>query len=237
MAKNGFRGMPGGMNQMMYMADEDPRVDANVVVVQQTLRVIGVVFSVPFLVVKLFGVQVHEVTPLAAESAGFPWPVMLVLCLACTYLAGRIECPTPALIGPIVGTALFSCLYDAPLQPVPDILMHFAQINIGLYMGSMLDKFRMKQATEQVPYAVGATAVMIAASIGVAFLLSKYYGFTIVTAFLAMAPGGIAEMCLAGLSMDEDVSIILTYQIVRMMTMNLTVPFALDKWFGKKVSE
>lgn len=40
-----------------------------------------------------------------------------------------------------------------------------------------------------------------------------------------MAPGGIAEMCLAGMSMGADVSVIVTYQIVRVLLMNLTMPF------------
>ena len=64
-------------------------------------------------------------------------------------------------------------------------------------------------------------------------LLSRYYGIPIVTAFLAMAPGGVAEMCLAGMSMGADVSLILTYQIVRMMLMNLSVPFFLRKYFDE----
>ena len=53
------------------------------------------------------------------------------------------------------------------------------------------------------------------------------------TAFLAMAPGGMTEMCLAGMSMGADVSIILTYQIVRLLMMNLTVPFCLNRYFDE----
>jgi len=64
-------------------------------------------------------------------------------------------------------------------------------------------------------------------------LLSRYYGIPLVTAFLAMAPGGVAEMCLAGMSMGADVSLILTYQIVRMLLMNLTVPFFLNQYFDE----
>ena len=43
--------LPGGLNQMMLMAEEDPRVDANVVVMEQTTRLFGVVISVPSLAV------------------------------------------------------------------------------------------------------------------------------------------------------------------------------------------
>ena len=67
-----------------------------------------------------------------------------------------------------------------------------------------------------------------------AYYLSGIYGFSLITAFLAMAPGGIAEMCLAGMSMDENVSIILTYQLVRMLILNITVPMGLTWYFKDK---
>lgn len=51
-----------------------------------------------------------------------------------------------------------------------------------------------------------------------------------------MAPGGIAEMCLAGMSMGEDVSVILTYQLVRLLFLNICVPLAITAYFKKKVA-
>ena len=77
------------------------------------------------------------------------------------------------------------------------------------------------------------TLLIIGGSIVVAEILVRYYGIPIVTAFLAMAPGGMTEMCLAGMSMGADVSIILTYQIVRLLMMNLTVPFFIHKYFDE----
>lgn len=59
-----------------------------------------------------------------------------------------------------------------------------------------------------VPYILIGTAILIVVSIGMANVLSARYSFSLVTAFLAMAPGGIAEMSLAGMSMGENVSII-----------------------------
>lgn len=65
-------------------------------------------------------------------------------------------------------------------------------------------------------------------------VLSTRYGFSLVTAFLAMAPGGIAEMSLAGMSMGENVSIILTYQLVRVLVINIFIPPLLSCWFKAK---
>ena len=49
-----------------------------------------------------------------------------------------------------------------------------------------------------------------------------------------MAPGGIAEMSLAGMSMGEDVSIILTYQLVPIFAINLLIPPLLKWWFERE---
>ena len=85
-----------------------------------------------------------------------------------------------------------------------------------------------------VPFILVGTAILVAVSIVMAYVLSARYGFSLITAFLAMAPGGIAEMSLAGMSMGENVSVILTYQLVRLMAINICVPPLLKWWFKPK---
>lgn len=71
--------LPGGLNQMMLMADEDPRADANVVVMQQTIRLFGVVISVPFLVIHLLGASVVPQGLLVpvGDNTGLTWLLMI----------------------------------------------------------------------------------------------------------------------------------------------------------------
>ncbi len=73
----------------------------------------------------------------------------------------------------------------------------------------------------------------MAVSVFMANFLAVRYNFSLATAFLALAPGGIAEMALAGMSMGEDVSIILVYQMVRLLAINIFVPPLLKAYFGK----
>ena len=227
--------LPGGLNQMMLMADEDPRVDANVVVVQQTIRLFGVVITVPFLVIHLLGATVASRGLLShpGGNEGLPWLLLFPIAGAGLYLAKKFKVPTAALIGPIMATAIFSVVFHAELQKAPPILMNIAQMNIGLYMGCMLDKERLYRTRILLPYAVIGTLLIIGGSVAMAELLSRYYGIPLVTSFLAMAPGGVAEMCLTGMSMGADVSLILTYQIVRLLMMNLTVPFFINRYFDE----
>ena len=225
--------LPGGLNQMMLLADEDPRVDANVVVMQQTIRLFGVVISVPFLVIHLLGATVVSQGLLVpvGDNTGLTWLLLIPVAGIGSVAAKKLNVPTAALIGPIIATAAFSIICNVNLQKAPPILMNLAQMNIGLYMGCMLDKERLLRTRVLLPYASIGTLLIIGGSIVVAEILVRYYGIPIVTAFLAMAPGGMTEMCLAGMSMGADVSIILTYQIVRLLMMNLTVPFFIHRYF------
>ena len=184
--------LPGGLNQMMLLADEDPRVDANVVLLGATVVPQGLLAPV-------------------GDNTGLTWLVLIPVAGFGFAAAKKLKVPTAALIGPIIATAAFSIICNVNLQKPPPILMNLAQMNIGLYMGCMLDKERLYRTRVLLPYAIIGTLLIIGGSIAVAEILVRYYGIPIVTAFLAMAPGGMTEMCLAGMSMGADVSIILTY--------------------------
>ena len=100
----------------------------------------------------------------------------------------------------------------------------------------ILDAKRIAQTKNVLPFVIGGTALLVVISIGVAHVLSDRYGFSLVTAFLAMAPGGIAEMALAGLSMGEDVATILAYQLVRLLAINILVPPVINMFFKNKTA-
>ena len=206
--------LPGGMTLTMLLCEEDKEVNPNIVMVMQVIRLLGVVISVPFLVICLLDAQV------TGSSVALP-------------NHGGVHLPTPKLLGPILATAAFA-VYTGGVQPVPFWLMAPAQVSIGLYMGMQLDADRIIKTKKMVPFILVGTAILVAVSIVMANVLSARYGFSLITAFLAMAPGGIAEMSLAGMSMGENVSIILTYQLVRLLAINICVPPLLKWWFKPK---
>ena len=229
--------LPGGLTVMMVMSEEDERCDANVVMVMQTLRMFSVVISVPFLAVYGLGAKVMADEQLAKTVAaldGYHWAIFFPLGMVAWYIAKTLHFPAPRLVGPVFGAAIFSCFVH-PVMPIPGPVMGFAQLLIGLVMGSQLDKDRLLNTYKLLPHIFIGSALLIIVSVAVAYHLSYMYGFSLITAFLAMAPGGIAEMCLAGMSMGEDVSIILTYQLTRMIMICFLVPIGI-KWYFKNHS-
>ena len=224
--------LPGGMTMSLLMAEEDKTINPNVVVVMQVIRLFGVIISVPFLTVLLLDAKVIN-SPLGMVAhSGYHWAIFIPLTILGSFIATKLRLPTPVLLGSILATTVFN-IFVGSVQPVPGFLMAPAQLSIGLFMGMILDAKRIAQTKNVLPFVIGGTALLVVISIGVAYVLSDLYGFSLVTAFLAMAPGGIAEMALAGLSMEEDVATILAYQLVRLLAINLLVPPVIEWYFSK----
>ena len=227
--------LPGGMTMSLLMAEEDKSINPNVVVVMQVIRLFGVIVSVPFLTVLLLDAKVIQ-SPLAMVGhAGYHWTIFIPITILGSFIATKLHLPTPVLLGSVLATATFN-IFVGSVQPVPGLLMAPAQLSIGLFMGMILDAKRIAQTKNVLPFVIGGTALLVVISIGVAHVLSDRYGFSLVTAFLAMAPGGIAEMALAGLSMGEDVATILAYQLVRLLAINILVPPVINMFFKNKTA-
>ncbi len=225
--------LPGGMTMSLLMAEEDKRVNPNVVMVMQVVRLFGVIVSVPFLTIWLLDARVIGSSVAMPNHGGYHWLIFIPLAFLGTFVAKKIHLPTPNLLGAVLATAIFSIGVGA-VQPVPGWLMAPAQVSIGLYMGMLMDADRIAKTRNVMPFVLLGTLLLVGISIVVAYALADRYGFSLVTAFLAMAPGGIAEMALAGLSMGEDVSTILAYQLVRLLAINLLVPPVLEMFFKDK---
>lgn len=215
--------LPGGLTMSMLMAEEDDSYNPNIIMVMQVIRLFGVLFTVPILVIMLFDAHAQEAGMLAAGVGHIPWYALLVLSPVGYYVAKALHLPTPRLLGPILAAAVASVL-GGGVQAPPGILLMMTQASIGLFIGTQLEPYRLAKAKCCLPCVFLGVAFMLLISAGMAEFLAGYYHFDIITAFLALAPGGAAEMALAGLSMGADVSIIVAYQLARLVMVNVTVP-------------
>ena len=115
-------------------------------------------------------------------------------------------------------------MYYHPVGALPTPLLWAAQICVGISMGMMMDWLRIWKAKRLLPAIIVGTVLLIGASYFAATMINNWYGVDIITGFLAMAPGGISEMNIAGLSMGADVAIILAYQLLRVFAISWTIP-------------
>jgi hypothetical protein len=223
--------VPGGFSQMVLMSEEISDADVSVVSFMHTVRLISVIFIVPYLATQAAdGLSIATTSAVASSRAIFVWtpiPAMAIPILGFALLAAliceRLSCPTPFLMGPIIGAAIVS-LSGVPCPPLPSWLTILCQIAVGAYMGVKIELANLGNWRILLTYTMLGVVAVIAASLGAGFILSHYYGYSNVTSFLSMAPGGIAEMSVTGIALNADLSVIASYQLFRLFFILLLTP-------------
>jgi uncharacterized protein len=228
--------IPGGLSQMVVLGEETEGVDLTVVTIIQVIRLISVIIVVPFLVFS----------PLLYGSAGgggvvsgsghaftnFDWKIILYLVVAwgAAEFAHRFRFPTPFLIGPIIGIgALMVFNFQIPILPGP--LLMLSQVFLGIYFSFMMDIKNAKNLTKFISISVVTTLFLLLFSMGLSILLMYWHDIPFLSAFISMAPGGMAEMALVGQAVHAELSIITAYHLFRILFILFVVPFALRKVF------
>jgi hypothetical protein len=229
--------VPGGFSQMVLMSEEIEDADVSVVSFMHTIRLLSVVFIVPYLATQAVGGFVPSgVTTDATANAMISWtpipgsafPVLIVALIA-ALLGNKINLPTPFLMGPILAGATLS-LAGVSCPSLPVWLTILCQIAVGAYMGVKIELASLSNWRILTAFTLLGVVAVIAASLGIAFMLSNYYGYSNVTTFLSMAPGGIAEMSVTGIALGADLSVIASYQIFRLFFILLLTPLLFRRW-------
>jgi membrane AbrB-like protein len=224
--------IPGGQVQMVVLAAEIPGADAGVVTVIQALRMLAVVFTVPFLTIHGLGpTGPAAAPPQAAVAAAGPADVLafVAVVLAGAWLARRIHLPTPYLLGPVLATIPL-VVYGLPAPAVPQPLLIAAQICVGAYMGTTIDFATLGDWRKILLLTFTTVIVLLLASLLAGYALAFAIPADLVTAFLSAAPGGMAEMCLTALVLGGDVSVVTGYNMFRVLFILLVLPLFFRRW-------
>lgn len=227
--------IPGGLTQTAVLCGEVPGSDLTVVTVMQTARVLSVIFIVPFLAIHGLGYGSLAGTPAAAVSMVTPsfLPISQLLLLAggvilSAAFAWRIGMPTPFLLGAVIGTASIG-LYGVPLPAIPKNWLDGAQLCIGAYTGARINLGNLTNWRKIFPYTMLGVIGLILGSMVIAAFLMHFDNISLVTAFLSTAPGGMAEMGLTGMMLHADLSVIVAFQLFRLLFILMVLPPIL-KW-------
>ncbi len=215
--------IPGGLSQMIVLAQETRGVDMTVVVFLQVSRLMMIIFCVPILVFSpLFGGERHAIDA-ATEAASAPaswgglFPDLVPYAAACVgiaLLAMKIKFPTPFLLGPMIATAVLH-LSGVPGPVLPNGLFDAAQLLIGTYVGLLLHPENLDRKLKFAGLALLSGTLLLGGAMGLSFLLSVLHAVSRATAFLSMAPGGMDQMGLIGKEARADIATVTIYQLFR----------------------
>ncbi len=144
------------------------------------------------------------------------------------FLLSRVRMPASELIGPVlVIGGLRAIQVDLPTSP--DFLFPAAQVVIGIFVGSMLNREAVRELK---PMAVSA-AIIVAWALSVVFVigffLARYSVLDLYTAMLSASMGGLPEITVIAIASGAGVTIIMVMQMIRMLITVLLFPLLL-KW-------
>ncbi|WP_036710890.1 AbrB family transcriptional regulator [Paenibacillus pinihumi] len=239
--------IPGGLTQIVALAEETKGVDLTIVTVTQVIRLMLIIVSVPLLVFSpIFG-GVHNpaaAVPVPVEAASwaafFPNGVWFaIVCVVCALAGNRIKFPTAFLLGPAIGTAVLQGLgmYGPALPP---LLLNAAQLLIGAYIGLLLKPGKLTQKLRTITLAATSGLLLIAVACGLSELLAMLHTVSPATALLSLAPGGMDQMGILAHEIDADLSMVAGYQLFRTFFIFFLVPPLLRfifHWSAKRVKQ
>lgn len=237
-----FGSVPGGLSQMVVISEEIEEVDAAIVTFMQTIRLLAVIFIIPFVTVHgLAGEDVPSVAP-AAVSQQHPnlnsswWIDLLYALLACFGAWGgrKIRMPAAVITGPLLATALASIMSGIQAPPLPGMLITLSQLIFGAYIGGMViirDAHLLKKLGI---YTVTSSLLLLCAALAMSQLLRYATNASLATSFLSAAPGGIAEMGMTASLVHADLSMVSSYQLFRIFFIMFAVPPVLRWWISKR---
>ncbi|WP_308634876.1 AbrB family transcriptional regulator [Paenibacillus silvisoli] len=233
--------VPGGLTQVIALAEETEGVNLTVVTVTQVIRLMMIIVCVPFLVFNpYFGLAEHNSAAALSMPAGTPagwsgfFPDVLPFAAAsvvCAVLGNRVRFPTAYLLGPALITAIMQ-LSGLHGPALPSLLIDAAQLMIGAYVGLLLKPQQLTDKVRTISLAVGSGALLLAGSWGFAALLTQLHAVSVPTALLSLAPGGMDQMGIIAHEIDADLSMVAGYQLFRTFFIFFAVPPLLRMLFA-----
>ncbi len=231
--------MPGGLSQMVILAQETKGANVSVVVLSHSVRVIAIIYAVPFLVVHFLGAKVIAGPGVPISHQTGPWYVSLVFALACLagfWAAGRLRFPTPQLLGPLLAVILL--IYCGLTPPeLPAIAVVIAQLLMGISLTSSMKQGGLSSWKKLIPFTAAVSLALIVLCMGIAYLLNLMTSLDYITAFLSVAAGGLAEMALTGAMVGSDLPVITAYQLFRILFILIVISPLLRRSIRKHTHE
>lgn len=227
-----FAAMPGGLSDMCAFGKSYGGDERQMVVVHTT-RIFVLIFTLPFIIEWLEGVDLGGDLSVGGKLIEFGLRDAMIF-LACGiggwWIALKLNISGPVIIGPLIASALVhgAGLTDAKL---PDELIRLSQLILGVGLGSSFAGLNVGNIMTAIFRSIVLMIMLLAISLGFTFLIVNYSNIEFASVLLAYVPGGQAEMTLIALALGNDVSFIVVHHLLRLLIVVLASPLVF-RWSG-----
>jgi uncharacterized protein len=229
-----FGSIPGGLSEMV-IASESLKANTSMVIVFQTVRLLTVVFLVPFIVIHLFAENLEAPLLLVENTQVHTdlWRFILYIPGIFVGWLFRKKLPASFVISPLLFTAVLN-ISGVNLVTIPQWLLIAAQVTVGMFMGTKITLRDLKLGGKYSGVYFGMTVLLILLSFGMGYLFSLVTPLSVSTSILSFAPGGLIEMVLTAKSIGADSAVVSSLQFIRLLFIIAVVPGVLKWIFQKK---
>jgi membrane AbrB-like protein len=224
--------VPGGLSQMVSLADEMKPINLTLVTFMQVIRLIMIVFCVPFLLFSpwIGGLSHSSDTAAAILGTAATWsglfPGMLIyapLCVAGAWAARKLHFPTAYMLGPLIVMGIVQWTAAAPAPELPASLLNISQLMIGSYVGLMLKPQQLQRKKQTIALALLSNLLLVSGSVGLSYILMLLLSHSAATSLLSMAPGGMDQMSIMAHEVNANLFVVSGYQLFRILFIFLVV--------------
>jgi membrane AbrB-like protein len=222
-----YSAMPGGLNEMLMLGAEAGGNERQIAMAHAS-RVMMVIVFVALFFGLFLGVSSNGGTAstwIALDDITLRDYVILGLCAVFGYALGkRLGLPAAPVLGPMILSAATHVTGLVTVAP-PTLLVIAAQLTIGTIIGTRFLGATIQEIRRDMGLSVVATFLMLIAAVAFAEGIYLASGTSLTQGFLAYAPGGLAEMSILAIAMDQDATYVSSMHIVRITIVIAIAPF------------
>ncbi len=212
-----FASVPGGAAEMTLLGERyGARPDR--VALGQSLRILAVVVVVPFALTYsgVHGSDAYQPAPTPVAYGGLA--ALLALAVSAGLLVNRLGMPNAFMFGPLALVIVLTA-NGVEFSAMPSVLSNAAQVLIGCALGSRFERRSLQSAPRYVAAVLASVFVAMACTVLFAALLGWAAGLAVPSIVLAMAPGGIAEMCITAKVLQLGVPLVTAAHVTRVIVL------------------
>jgi uncharacterized protein len=214
------------------MAVQAQRVGADgaTVAMSHAVRVMIVVTIIPFVAAAFPIEAVIASGPRVSDISSLPLAAIVVISATLAMLISKTRMPNPWVLVPLFTAAIYAAIGND--TRLPDLIVNAGSILIGWNLGQYMSRDFFKSSPRVAGAAALMTFGMLALSVGFAFLIEWALGIALISAIVATAPGGIAEMAITAKVLGLGAPVVTAFHLTRMVAVIVLIK-AVGGWMVK----
>lgn len=210
-----YAAMPGGLNEMLVLGAQAGGDEQRIALAHAARVLIVILFVVFYFWLALGVTSTGSANWINLDALTLNDYVILTVCAVLGIFVGKaLRLPAAPIFGPMLLSGIAHLVGWVTVSP-PTLFIVVAQLVIGTVIGARFVGAKPIHILRDLGLAMLSAFGMLVVAVGFAELIVLQTGMDLSQAFLAFSPGGLTEMSLLALAMNQDVAYVSTIHLIR----------------------